>query len=69
MTVPPNTNPASAIPPLPNPETRLARKRKRYYEDESSEEDDEDIHVEVDPESHYQSAPQEMDKVVNEFIN
>ena len=62
---PPDTNPAIAIPPLTDPEARLARKRKRYYEDDSSE-DDED--VEVDPESYYQSTPQKMEKVVNDFI-
>ena len=61
----PDTNPASSIPPLADPEARLAKKRKRYYEDDSSE-DDED--AEVDPESYYQSTPQEMEKVVNDFI-
>lgn len=38
-------NPASAIPPLTDPETRLAKKRKCYYDDESSEEDDEDVEL------------------------
>ena len=67
VTVPPNTNPASAMPPLTDPETRLARKRKHYYKDKSSEEVDENI--EIDAESYHQSAPQEMDKVVYKFIN
>ena len=61
------TNLASTTQPLTDPELRLARKRKRYYKDKSSEEEDEN--AEIDPESYYQSAPQEMEKVVYEFIS
>lgn len=58
-----STNSASAVP---GPQSVAGRKRKRYYE-ESSEEEDED--AEVDPESYYQSVPQEMEKVVDDFIS
>lgn len=39
---------------------------ERYYE-ETSDEEDED--TEMDPESYYRSTPQQMDKVVDDFVN
>ena len=62
------TGPKAAEPdfiPIADEEPARPKKRSRYFEEDSSDSDED---AEFDPESYYQSTPQKMAKVVDEFI-
>ena len=51
--------------PVAGQEPEGSRKRQRYWEEDSTDSEEE---AEFDPESYYQSTPQKMAKVVDDFI-